>query len=664
MELKKLQNGFEVVVNNKVVLHHSVQQPMLYVGYGEEDISMYRGNFKIEDYVVERVALKNADVTETKNGFTVDFDGKITADFAIKDDVFTVNFKSNDEKINRFWLRVNADKDEKVYGCGEQFTYFNLRGKHFPLWTSEPGVGRNKNTYVTWRSDVENGGAGGDYYHTYFPQTTYVSSNKYYLHVDTTAYADFDFRHDSYHELQFWTVPNQIRIECADTYLKLLTKLTGLLGRLPELPDWVYNGLVIGVQGGTERSFGLLDRTLEHDIPVAGMWCQDWEGIRVTSFGKRLRWNWLWNEELYPNLPEKIKDMESKNMKFMGYINPYLLREGSLCEEAAKLGYLVKNPAGEDYYIDFGEFDCGIPDLTNPEAFEWFKDCIKKNLIDFGLAGWMADFGEYLPTDAVLHNGVSAMIEHNHWPALWAKCNYEAVKEAGKLGEIVYFMRAGGTGSQKWCPLMWAGDQSVDFTIDDGLASAICATLSVGMVGCTISHSDIGGYTSLFDNCRTKELFDRWTEMAAFTPFMRTHESNRPDTNFQYYDDEDTMKHLSRFVKIYKALAPYTKSLVKQASEEGIPVQRPLFLHYEDDSQAYDIKYQYMFGSDILVAPVYTEGADSVKAYLPNDKWIHLWTGEEYTGGWHEISAPMGKPAVFYKADSQNKALFESLKNI
>lgn len=662
MKLMMLSDGFELEANGHIILRHTAAQPMLYAGSGQEDISMYRGNFKIEDYVVQRVPLSHAEITQTENGLTIDFDGKIQAILSVRSGVFTADFVSRDPAINRFWLRVPSDDTEKVYGCGEQFTHFNLRGKHFPLWTSEPGVGRNKNTYVTWRSDVENGGAGGDYYHTYFPQPTYISSRKYYLHADCTAYADFDFRQQGFHELQFWAVPAQIRIEAADSFLALLQKLTGHLGRLPELPDWVYNGLVIGVQGGTERSFALLEKTLAHGIPVAGMWCQDWEGIRVTSFGKRLRWNWMWSEQLYPELPAKIQELKARGIRFMGYINPYLLREGSICQEAAQKGYLVRNSKGEDYYIDFGEFDCGIPDLTNPDAFDWYKNVIRKNLIDFGLSGWMADFGEYLPTDAVLASGESAMLEHNHWPALWAKCNYEAIEQAGKLGDIVYFMRAGGTGNQKWCPLMWAGDQSVDFTVDDGLASAICATLSVGMIGCPVSHSDIGGYTSLFDNCRTKELFDRWAEMAAFTPFLRTHESNRPDTNFQYYNDEDTMAHLARFVSIYTALAPYTKELVRQASQTGAPVQRPLLLHYEDDSVVYDLQYQYLYGPDMLVAPVYTEGAQSVSVYLPDDEWIHLWTGAPYGGGWHEVAAPIGQPAVFYRAKSEQKALFQTLK--
>lgn len=102
-------------------------------------------------------------------------------------------------------------------------SYFNLRGRHFPLWSSEPGVGRDKTTYVTWRSDVENK-AGGDYYNTNYPQPTYVSSRHYYLHVDSTAYADFDFRKEDFHELQIWEVPASVRIECASSFIELLEK--------------------------------------------------------------------------------------------------------------------------------------------------------------------------------------------------------------------------------------------------------------------------------------------------------------------------------------------------------------------------------------------------------------------------------------------------------
>lgn len=658
-------NGMEFALKSggNTILEYRKDKPMVYVGYGEESVDMYRGNFKIEDYVVERRPLRVTGAAEEHGNVILDLDGEITMKVCMDGDLAEIFFEQKNPAINRFWLRVNAGADEKCYGCGEQMSYFNLRGRHFPLWTSEPGVGRDKTTYVTWRSDVENK-AGGDYYNTNFPQPTFVSSRHYYLHVDSTAYADFDFRNENFHELQIWEVPASIRIEAAGTFIKLLEKESEFFGRQPELPDWIYNGLIVGVQGGTERSFGLLEKTMDRGVKVAGLWCQDWCGKRVTSFGKRLQWDWQFHKEMYPDLPKRIGELHEKGIKFLGYINPYLVNDGELYKEGKEKGVFATKADGSEYLVDFGEFYCGVVDFTNPEAYEWYKnEVVKKHSLDIGIDGWMADFGEYLPTDdLVLHNGKSPMIEHNHWPALWAKCNYDALKETGKLGEVVYFMRAGGTGSQKYCTLLWAGDQSVDFTIHDGLATVICAALSAGMSGCGLTCSDIGGYTSLFGNTRTKEVFLRWAEMAAFTPVMRTHEGNRPEENFQYYDDEDCMERLARLVDIYTMLAPYMKTLVAENAKRGIPVQRPLFLHNEDDEACYNIQYEYLLGEDVLVAPVYLAERESWEVYLPEGQWIHFWTGEEYGRGTHQVPAPLGDTPAFYRKDSQYAALFEEIR--
>jgi len=657
-------NGFdwEIKNNDKCIIKSSSESPFLFIGKGKESVDMYRGNFNIQDYVTERFAPEVSSINKSENKTIISYGKYVEIIVSIVDDCLNIEFNQKDELINRVWLRICSDEQEAVWGCGEQMSYFNLKGRHFPLWTSEPGVGRDKTTYVTWRSDVENK-AGGDYYNTNYPQTTFVSSNHYYLHVDTTAYADFDFRNNEFHELQIWEVPNSIRLETANTYREILEKETAFFGRQPELPDWVYNGLIIGAQGGNERSFGIMEDSIKHDIPVAAVWCQDWCGKRVTSFGKRLQWDWHFHKEMYPDLPEKINELHKRGIKFMGYVNPYLVEGGELYNEGIENDVFAKKSDGSIYLVDFGEFNCGVIDLTNPVAFNWFKDnVIKRCSIDIGIDGWMADFGEYLPTDdIVLHSGKSAMIEHNHWPSLWAKCNYDAVSESGKLGEIVYFMRAGGTGSQKYCTLLWAGDQSVDFSRHDGLCTTITAALSSSMVGCGLNHSDIGGYTSLFDNTRTKEVFLRWSEAAVFTPVMRTHEGNRPDTNFQYYDDEDCMNQLSRLTKIHVMLAPYLKDLVKENSESGMPVQRPLILHYENDSRCFDLNFEYMLGSDMVVAPVWKENIKEWDLYLPEGDWIHLWNGKHYNSGDITIEAELGYTPVFYKADSEYKGLFENI---
>lgn len=663
MEIVRRGFDWELRTGDHKILEYRNDHPMIYAGYGKEMVDMYRGNYKIEDYVVERRPLRVTDIVEGEHKIHMNLEDQLELTVQTGGDCATLSFKQLNPAINRFWMRVEADERECCYGCGEQMSYFNLRGRHFPLWTSEPGVGRDKTTYVTWRSDVENK-AGGDYYNTNYPQPTYVSTKHYYLHADSTAYADFDFRNQDFHELQFWNVPDSIRIEAAPDYIRLLEKMSGFFGRQPLLPEWIYNGLIIGVQGGTERSFGLLEKTLEKGIKVSGVWCQDWSGKRVTSFGKRLQWDWHYHKEMYPDLPGEIAKLHERGIKFLGYVNPYLVNDGELYREGKEKGYFATKSDGSDYLVDFGEFYCGVVDFTNPDAYQWFKDSvIKKHSIDIGIDGWMADFGEYLPTDDIrLANGNSPMIEHNHWPALWAKCNYDAVKESGKLGEIVYFMRAGATGSQKYCTLLWAGDQSVDFTIHDGLATVICAALSAGMSGCGLTHSDIGGYTSLFENTRTKEVFLRWAEMAAFTPVMRTHEGNRPETNFQYYDDDDCMEQLARLVDVYTMLASYIKGLVAENAKRGIPVQRPLFLHYEQDEKVYEIQYEYLLGADVLVAPVYLADQKEWDVYLPEDHWVHLWTGMEYGGGTVRVDAPIGYPPVFYRKDSACAPLFAKVR--
>ncbi|TDP95318.1 alpha-glucosidase [Halanaerobium saccharolyticum] len=669
LNLIENEDEFKIELNGRTLINHSAGSPFVYIGRGEAEYKMYRGNFDIENYLESRIPLKYFEIEKKKNNYLIKLKKCSEEKFSLElraglsGNKLKVEFIENNLNANRFWLRINAKKEEKIYGCGEQLSYFNLRGKNFPLWTSEPGVGRNKNTYTTWQADVKDK-AGGDYYTTNYPQPTFISTDKYYCHLESTAYLDFNFKNEEFHELEVWEMPEYLLFETGDNYLELLEKLTAFFGRQPELPEWVYNGLILGIQGGTEFVLDKKDELKEKGLKLSALWCQDWEGVKHTSFGKRLNWNWKWDQDLYPELDQKIKELKEEEIRFMGYINPYVLEGKSLYQQAVENDYLAYDSEGDIYLVDFGEFYCGVVDFTNPEAFNWYKKVIKEKLIEFGLDGWMADFGEYLPTDCVLANGKSAEIMHNAWPAIWAKLNYEAVKEAGKLEEVLYFMRAGFTGNQKYCTLMWAGDQSVNWSLDDGLASVIPAALSMGMSGCGLHHSDIGGYTSLHGNIRSRELFMRWAEMAAFTPVMRTHEGNRPDDNFQFYDDEKAIKHLKKMTDVYTKLKSYIKDAVKENSERGIPVQRPLFLHYEEDEKTYDLKYQYLLGRDILVAPVYKEDKKEWSLYLPEDNWVHFWTGKENSGGEIKVKAPLGQPPVFYRKNSKYRELFEEASEI
>lgn len=666
MKIISNENSFEVFINDHInIISHSKENPAFYIGLGEANYDMYRGNFKINDNLINKFPLTDFKVDSKEIHFYHKQYGKLILKLKSDNDNFYFEIVSNfdNEKINRFWIRINSDKNEKIFGCGEQLSYFNLKGRNFPIWTSEPGVGRNKKTFITQMADLF-GKAGGDYFTTNYPQPTYISNRKYYFHVDSTVYMNFDFSNDDYNEIEIWEIPSKLIFNYSDNYINLLEKLTSYLGRQPILPKWLNNGIILGVQGGTETIIKKLNSALENNIPVSALWVQDWQGKRITSFGKRLMWNWKWNDKEYPELDKKIIELKNKNIKFLGYINCYLAVEGDLFKEAEKNGYLALNSNNQTYLVDFGEFNCGIVDLTNPDAFNWYKNVIINNLINFGLDGWMADFGEYLPTDCYLYNKIDAKVMHNLWPTLWAKVNYEAIKETNNIGKIVFFMRAGYSGFQKYCPLMWAGDQSVNWSLDDGLASVIPASLSSGISGMGLHHSDIGGYTSLFTMKRSKELFMRWVELSAFSPVMRTHEGNRPEKNFQFDEDKEALNHLSRMTKIFIELKPYIKKLIEENHLKGTPLQRPLFFHYEEDLECYDIKYQYLFGKDLLVAPVYKKNINQWEVYLPKDNWIHLWSKQEYNGGYIKVNAELGFPPVFFRKDSEFYDLFMNLNNI
>lgn len=669
LQLIQGKNGdFTLKYAGLTILNHNQNTPSLSLGRGQSDIEMFRGNFSVKEKLLERIELTHSDIKETSEGFliTLSRSNELQAVIEASTDVkgrLILKVKNCDSKFNRLCIRLNANENEHIYGLGEQFSYFDLRGKPFPIWTSEQGVGRNKKTKITFEADCKEN-AGGDYYWTFFPQPTFVSSQKYYCHSESSCYMNFDFTQSSCHELNFWQDYTTLIIEKADSYISLLDKLTDLLGKQPVLPDYVYDGVILGIQGGSEVCSQKVKTMQDAGVKICGIWAQDWSGIRMTSFGKRVMWNWKYSDELYPNLKEQIKTWDKQGVKFLAYINPYVATDKDLCAEAAEKGFLALDKEGKDYHVEFGEFYGGVVDLTNDKATDWFKDVIKHNMIDLGIKGWMADFGEYLPTDTYLHNGVSAEVMHNAWPALWAKCNYEALKETNNLGEIMYFMRAGFTGSQKYSVMMWAGDQNVDFSLDDGLASVIPAALSLAMSGCGLHHSDIGGYTTLFGMKRTKELLLRWCDFSAFTVLMRTHEGNRPLDNWQFDSDEETKAHFARMVNIHVALKPYLKDLVLENSKHGTAVMRPLFMHYENDERTYTLKYEYLLGKDVLVAPVYEQGAKTRTLYLPDDTWIDLWTGKEVEPGEITVDAPIGKIPVFYRKDSTYAPLFASLKNL
>jgi alpha-glucosidase len=664
MNFIRENNGFTITFREKTIITHTDEKPFLKLGKGLDTYEMDRGAFIINDTVEYKSVVKINSVESIDNRYRVSFLSKdkqvgISVFFYAEKNRIIVEFDNPIGEINRVWLNLEGKEEEHIYGTGETFTHFDLKGKEkVKVWVAEhQNLSRNEKKFTTPRTskfmDFEE-------YESYYVQPTFVSSDKYYVHIDSNAYVDFNFGNVYNNQISVRNIPNKVIIGVEETFEELLTNLTDLLGRQPELPEWMYDGVILGLQGGRDVIMEKVEKAQKNGLKIAGLWCQDWQGRRDTGFGQQLMWNWKYDEKLYPNLEETIAELNKKGIKFTGYINTFLAVEKEMYKEASEKGYIVKNKEGEDYLVTTTDFDAAMIDLTHPGACRWIKDIIIKNMIGIGLSGWMADYGEYLPVDSVLYSGEDAKIAHNNWPALWAKVNREAIAEAGKEGEVFFFTRAGHTQTVKYSTLMWAGDQHVDWSEDDGLPSVIPAALSLAMCGFGLTHSDIGGYTTLYDLKRTKELFMRWAEHSVFTPVMRTHEGNRPTVNVQFDYDEEILQFFGKMSQIYVKLAPYIKEVVGENANKGIPAMRPLFMYY-DEKEAYETKFEYLLGRDLLAAPVIEEAKNNWKVYLPEDEWVHLWTNKEYLAGHIEVEAKLGHTPVFYRKNSKYKELFREI---
>ncbi len=613
------------------------------IGKGQAEFPMEKGCFLYDDKILETQAYAGPVHVET---------------ISPQEKRLTLEI---DPAWNRIWITLPTDA-RHFYGGGETFSEWDLAGQRIRVWVAEHQ--NAKRIEKKMERQAERGidplyKGPFDEYESYYAQPTIMMDTKEYIHVDGTSFMAFDFR-----------TPGQITIEMyanapiyfgsAASFPELSALLTSRLGRQAPLPDWAHDGVILGIQQGPEVIDRKIAQARAQGVPVVGVWSQDWCGCRRTAFGYQVMWNWTYDKDLYPDLPDKIRKWKAEGVRFLGYINPFMAIEKELYQYASAHGYCVKNDKGEDYLVTITTFPAAMIDLTNPEAYAWYKQVIKDNMIGIGMGGWMADFGEYLPVDSVLYSGQDASLLHNEWPAIWARLNREAVRECGKEGEIFFFTRAGFTGTVRESTLMWNGDQHVDWSLDDGLASVIPATLSLAVCGCGLTHSDVGGYTTNEQMNRSKELLMRWEEMNIFSPLMRSHEGNQPTRNVQFDADEELLRHLGACGQVHRALKPYLQALEQENYETGVPVMRPLFYHYEEEA-AFTEKYEYLLGRDLLVAPVITEGADTRDVYLPQDEWIHVWSGRAYTGGTVTVEAPLGQPPVFVRAASWVQDLLQAL---
>ena len=556
-----------------------------------------------------------------------------------------------------------------VHGLGEQFAPFDLDGRLTPIVVREQGVGRGEQP-LTFLADVTSRGAGGTDAMTYAAWPSFVTGDVRGLELDpgapeSHAYAVADTTNADSVVLTSWAPSLRASLTADVDPVALIERRSSGEDR-PEIADWLYDGAVLGLQGGTDTVRQVVADMQAAGTELSAVWLQDWTGQRQADLGDRLWWTLQLDEQRYPGWDALVDDLATDGIRVLTYVNTWLVDAASkgddsirnLFAEAAAKDYLVQNPSGDVYLLDQGGFDAALVDLTNGDAREWFASVIATEVLGEGAEGFMADFGEGLPFDAVLANGDPA-IEHNRWPLLWSQTVERACELAGKPACVAWF-HSGSAGMAEHAPMFWNGDQVVTYATQDGMASALLGTFSAGVSGWHLTHSDIGGYTSVDarvrDYVRPPEMNQRWAEMEAFGVMMRTHEGNRPSENPQVYDSADSRDAFARMTRLYAALAPYRRDVVREAVDSGIPAIRHGWLQYPD-TRAAESDRQFFFGPSILVAPVMMEGAGSVEVSLPPGTWVHLITGEQLQGDRTvSVDAPLGTPAAFVEVSDPDAA--------
>lgn len=606
---------------------------------------------------------------------------------------FEIEFNNNDNTNEvtdnpnlRLFFNYWCARDESFHGFGESFTYFDLKGKVLPILVSEQGLGRGEEPITDVLNANTSEGSGGYWYTTYAPKALYVTNKNRSMFFDESVIMIFNLTQDNNVELEVWSVSLKGYIFSGNSWLDLVESITSVVGRQQgRLPSWSQRGAIVGLEGGTSNVSAEVAKMMDFGVPIAGVWLQDWVGLRHSWDGDRLIWNWELNSEWYPNWNEMVEGWADKGARVLTYISPFFsdptnftTNSTNFYQEGIDNGYFVKHADGSPYTMYSLSIEFCMIDPTNPAAVRWMIDLIKVYTLEKAQSsGWMCDFGEYLPFDASLYSGESSASYHNKYPEAWGQIAHQAIAEANRSDDVLFFMRSSWTRSPASVPVFWLGDQLMSWDGNDGIKTVITGALTGGLTGQSVTHSDIGGYNVVSNRgptmyyIRSVELLKRWSELAAFgSALFRTHiGSSTTLLNAQIYDSNDTMSHFKEFASIFSNLSNYRATLLDLAASKGYPLMRPLAMHYFYDTVLWTTAFntngaqlQYLFGEDFLIAPTVDQGADAVSMYLPaySGPWIHLWSGltvtlplsPSPTGLWLTVPAGIGFPCVFYKASS------------
>lgn len=486
--------------------------------------------------------------------------------------------------------------DEMIFGCGESATGLNKAGQKVNLFVTDPQGPETDQMYKPIPFFMSNRGYGM-FMHTSAPVTcdfgaTYIGLNKMFMGDE-----NLDL-------FVFFGEPKDI-----------LDEYTDLVGKPGMPPLWSFGTWMSRITYFSEKEgYDVAANIRENKYPCdvihfdTGWFDVDWQC------------DYKFSENRFQNPQQMLKDLRSQGFHVCLWQLPYFTPKNRYFSELIEKDMYVKNGNGELPYEDV------VLDFSNPETVKWYQDKLA-GLLNIGVSAIKVDFGEAAPLNGIYASGKSGWYEHNLYPVRYDMAVSEITKKLHN--ENIMWARAAWAGSQRY-PLHWGGDAA---TTNTGLLGTLRAGLSFGLSGFSFWSHDMGGFVK----STPEDLYCRWIPFGFLTSHTRAH--GAPPTEPWLYDSKRVQDVFRKSAEMKYRLMPYVYAQAKECTEKGLPMLRALFVEFPDDPGAWKVDDEYLFGSQILVAPLLESGMTGRTVYLPEGKWIDYQTEKVYEGGWHRIEA-------------------------
>lgn len=487
--------------------------------------------------------------------------------------------------------------NERIYGCGESFTSLNKVGQKVQISVVDPQGPETDGMYKPVPFYFSNRGYG-IFMHTSAPTTadfgaSYIGAQRLFMGDET-----MDF-------FIFFGEPKDV-----------LNAYTDVTGKSPMLPLWTFGTWMSRITYfSQEEGLDIARKLRANKIP------SDVIHFDTGWFGVDWQCDYEFAKDRFKDPVAMLKSMKKDGFHTCLWQLPYFTPKNRYFRELVDGGMAVHNGNGTLSYED------AVLDLSNPKTVAWYQGKIA-NLIKQGVSAIKCDFGEAAPYDGIYASGKTGFYEHNLYPLRYNKALWQAVRDNTPDHEGVIWARSAWAGSQRY-PLHWGGDAATNEIGSVGMLGDLRGGLSFGLSGFSFWSHDMGGFVTKSPD----DLYRRWLPFGFLSSHTRAH--GAPPTE-PWLISESFTKAFRQSAEMKYKLMPYVYAQAKDCSERGLPMVRALLVEFPDDPGAWFVEDEYMFGSQILVAPMLETGK-SRTVYLPRGKWVDYQTGKVYEGGYQTI---------------------------